>query len=118
VGIDEWAIAKGYNYGTIVIDLERREPIDVFAAREATATAAWLRAHPSIRIIARDRAGAYSDAARTALPAATQIADRWHLLGNLRDQVERMLNRLGLRCVAPRSRSPLTVRRWGVRDYH
>lgn len=95
VGIDDWAIARGHYYGTIVVDLERREPIEVFAGREATATAAWLRAHPSIRIIARDRAGAYSEAADIALPAATQVADRWHLLCNLRDQVERLLNRLG-----------------------
>ncbi|WP_309969110.1 transposase [Variovorax guangxiensis] len=95
MGIDDWAIAKGHHYGTIVVDLERREPIEVFAGREATAVAAWMRANPSIRVIARDRAGAYSEAADIALPAATQVSDRWHLLCNLRDNVERMLHRLG-----------------------
>ncbi|MDM0053750.1 ISL3 family transposase [Variovorax sp. J22R115] len=95
VGIDDWAIAKGHHYGTIVVDLERREPIEVFAGREATSVAAWLRANPSIRVVARDRAGAYSEAADTALPAAIQVSDRWHLLSNLRDNVERMLHRLG-----------------------
>ncbi|WP_162571625.1 ISL3 family transposase [Variovorax sp. SRS16] len=95
VGIDDWAIAKGHHYGTIVVDLERREPIEVFAGREATAVAAWMRANPSIRVVARDRAGAYSEAADIALPAATQVSDRWHLLSNLRDNVERMLHRLG-----------------------
>ncbi|MCY1234277.1 hypothetical protein D9M72_468550 [compost metagenome] len=58
VGIDDWAIARGHQYGTIIVDLERREPIAVFAGREATAVTAWMRAHSSIEIVARDRAGA------------------------------------------------------------
>ncbi len=95
VGIDDWAIKRGHHYGTIVVDLERREPIAVFAGREAAIVTAWLREHPSIRIVARDRAGAYSEAVHTALPAAKQVSDRWHLLCNLRDNVERMLHRLG-----------------------
>ena len=95
VGIDDWAIARGHRYGTIVVDLERREPIDVLEGREATGVADWLRAHPSIQIVARDRADAYAEAVATALPAAQQVSDRWHLLANLRDNVERMLQRLG-----------------------
>ena len=95
VGIDDWAIARGHHYGTIVVDLERREPIEVFTGRETTAVADWLRDTPSIRVVARDRAGAYSEAVAVALPAAQQVSDRWHLLGNLRDNVEKMLHRLG-----------------------
>lgn len=95
VGIDDWAISRGHRYGTIIVDLERRAPIDVLEGREATGVADWLRAHPSIKIVARDRAGAYSEAVETALPAAQQVSDRWHLLANLRDHVERMLQRLG-----------------------
>ena len=95
IGIDDWAIAKGHHYGTIVVDLERREPIEVFAGRETMAVAAWLREHPTIEVVARDRAGAYSEAVEIARPEATQVADRWHLLANLRATVERMLHRLG-----------------------
>jgi hypothetical protein len=95
VGIDDWAIARGHRYGTIVVDLERREPIEVFADRETTSVAEWLRANPTIEVVARDRAGAYSEAVEIALPAAQQVSDRWHLLSNLRDNVERMLHRLG-----------------------
>ena len=54
-----------------------------------------MRANPSIEIVARDRAGAYSEAAEIALPHAVQVCDRWHLLSNLRDNVERMLQRMG-----------------------
>jgi transposase len=73
VGIDDWAITRGHNYATIVVDLERREPIEVFIGRETDAVVAWMRANPSIEIIARDRAGAYSEAAEIALPQAEQV---------------------------------------------
>ena len=56
---------------------------------------AWMRAHPSIEIVARDRAGAYFEAVDITLPAAKQVSDRWHLLCNLRDNVERLMYRLG-----------------------
>ncbi|HVR48351.1 MAG TPA: transposase [Pseudorhodoferax sp.] len=85
VGIDDWAIARGHNYGTIIVDLERREPIEVLVGREATAATQWLRRNPSIEIVARDRAGAYSEAVSIALPHAQQVSDRWHLLSNMRD---------------------------------
>ncbi|MGJ7512254.1 transposase [Variovorax sp. GT1P44] len=98
------------------MDLERREPIEVFAGREATAVAAWMRANPSIRVVARDRAGAYSEAADIALPAATHVSDRWHLLSNLRDNVERMLHRLGPRLRHGAQQVPVGGVDWGARD--
>ena len=93
VGIDDWAITRGHRYGTIVVDLERRGPIAVLDGRESTSVADWLQRHPAIQVVARDRAGAYSDAAETAIPSAQQVADRWHLLVNLRETVERLLRR-------------------------
>ena len=65
VGIDEWAWRKGYgNYGTIIIDLERREVLDVMQDRTAERTANWFREHPEVEIITRDRCGLYSQGAR------------------------------------------------------
>src|SRR6202521_896735 len=66
IAIDDWAIKRGHRYGTAIVDLETRRPVEVLGGREATIVAGWLRQHPSVEIVARDRAGAYSDAARTA----------------------------------------------------
>ena len=93
VGIDDWAMKRGHRYGTVIVDLETRRPIEVLGAREATIVANWFRQHPSVEIVARDRAGVYSEAVRAANPGAQQVADRWHLLTNLREAVERLLGR-------------------------
>lgn len=82
IGIDDWAWRKGQRYGTMICDLERRQVIDLLPDREPATVEAWLRAHPGIRIIARDRNGGYGGAATRALPEAVQVADRWHLLEN------------------------------------
>jgi transposase len=83
VGIDDWAWRKGQRYGTIVCDLERGKVIDLLPDRSAESTAAWLRNHPGIEIVSRDRAGLYAQAVDRAAPRAIQVADRWHLLRNL-----------------------------------
>lgn len=93
IGVDDWAYCKGQRYGTLIVDLERRVPIDLLADREADTLTAWLKAHPGIEVIARDRASAYADAARCGAPQAVQVADRWHLLNNLQEAARRFLTR-------------------------
>jgi len=93
VGIDDWAWRKGQRYGTIVVDLERSDVIDLLPDRDADTVAAWLEAHPEVEVIGRDRSGAYAQAATEGASQAVQVADRWHLLKNLRESVERVLER-------------------------
>jgi transposase len=91
IGIDEWAWRKGMNYGTIFVDLERRRVADLLADRTTATTADWFKLHPETEIVSRDRAGMYADAARQGAPQARQVADRFHLLKNLREAIERQL---------------------------
>ncbi len=93
VGVDGWAIRKGQRYGTILIDLERGRVIDILPGRDGEALKDWLKRHPGVEVITRDRWPAYAQAATEAAPQARQVADRWHLLRNLREAVQRLLER-------------------------
>ncbi len=93
LGVDDWAKRKGQTYGTILVDLERRRPIDLLPDREAATLAAWLTAHPGVEVVSRDRFRAYQEGIASGAPTAVQVADRWHLLKNMTDALERWLNR-------------------------
>jgi transposase len=93
VGIDDFAFRRGQSYGTIVTDAASGQVIDVLPDREAATVQAWLAARPWIRVICRDRAGAYAQAGRDGAPQAIQVADRWHLRHNLGKYAARAVKR-------------------------
>lgn len=93
VGIDDWALRKGQRYGTVIVDLERRHILDVLPEYTPEQIAQWLREHPSIEVIARDRATIYTEAIAQGAPQAIQVADRWHLTQNMSTVLQEILAR-------------------------
>jgi transposase len=93
LGVDDWSWRKGESYGTVMVDLERREVVDVLPGRSAEETADWLSRHPNVEVVSRDRCGLYAQGIRHGAPQARQVADRFHLLQNLRERIEHQLSR-------------------------
>jgi transposase len=94
LGVDDWAQLRGRVYGTILVDLQRCRVVDLLEDRTAETLAQWLKAHLSVRTVARDRSREYIRGITLGAPQAQQVADRWHLLVNLRETLERLLDRL------------------------
>ncbi len=95
VGIDDWSWRKSWRYGTIIVDLERRQVVDILEDRSVASVAQWLKRHPSIEVVSRDRCGLYAQAAREGAPQASQVADRFHLIQNLRLAIEEQMSLSG-----------------------
>jgi transposase len=109
IGIDDWAWRRNQRYGTLICDLERRRTIAQLPDREPATAVAWLSGQVQIEVVARDRGGAYALAAARALPNATQVADRWHLMENasqafldaVRKSMRQIRNAIGAAIINP-----------------
>lgn len=93
LGVDDWAKRKGTHYGTILVDLETHRVIDLLPDRDAATFQTWLEARPGVEIISRDRGDSYTTGGKAGAPHALHIADRWHLIHNWAEVVERVMRR-------------------------
>ena len=91
LGIDDFALRRGRKYGTVLVDLQRHQVIDLLPDRKAETAKVWMQTHPEIKVVSRDRAADYATAARLGAPQAIEAADRFHLVKNLAEAVEKAL---------------------------
>ncbi|MBB3148533.1 transposase [Phyllobacterium trifolii] len=101
VGIDDWSWRHSSRYGTIMVDLERQSVVDVLDDRSVESAKAWLQERPTIEVVSRDRCGLYAQAAREGAPQARQVADRFHLVQNLRAAIKEQMSVYGHAHVRP-----------------
>ncbi len=108
LGVDDFALRKGCQYGTILVDLDQHHPIALLADHTAETLAHWLQAHPGVKILSRDRAKAYKRGMTEGAPDAIQVTDRFHLVQNWSEAIDRTLRhyRAELKAVDPRYRRP------------
>ncbi|MGX0966085.1 transposase [Bradyrhizobium japonicum] len=116
IGIDDWAWRRNHRYTSIICNLERRRVVTLLPDREPATAQAWLAAHPTIAIVARDRGGGYGEAAAKALPHAVQVADRWHFMENASraflDAVRKSMRQI--RSAIGATRVPAKPERWAI----
>lgn len=93
LGVDDFAFRRSQTYGTILVDLDTHRPIDVLPDRTADTLSRWLKEHPGVELISRDRSSEYARGASEGAPQAQQIVDRWHILNNIREVVQRIVSR-------------------------
>jgi len=92
MGVDDFALRRRHRYGTVIADLEEHKLIDLLPDRTAATLANWLRQYPRIEIVSRDRSPEYARGISEGAPQAVQVADRWHVLRNVREAGERLLD--------------------------
>ena len=98
LGVDDFAFRRGRSYGTLLVDLKSHRPVDLLPDRSADTLAGWLRAAiPGVEYLSRDRSAPEYARGASGAPTAQQIADRWHILKNLREVLERLLGRVHAR---------------------
>ncbi|MFC9817193.1 transposase [Streptomyces virginiae] len=105
VGGDEYATRKGRHYGTVLVDVATRRPVDLLPDREASTLAAWLAERPGIEVVCRDRAPFFAEGAAVGAPQAVQVADRWHLWHNMGKAAERAVAQ-HRRCLQVHAQAP------------
>ena len=93
VGIDDFSFRKGHAYGTLICDLITHQPLAILSDRTGETVTQWLKQHSQIQMVSRDGSITYREAIEKANPKIQQVSDRWHLMKNAREGLEKWLER-------------------------
>jgi len=104
LGVDDFGFRKGNASGTILVDLERHEIVDLLQGHSTELIEQWLRQRPGVEVASRDRSHVCREGISKGAPEAMQVADRWHLLHNLFQVLEEFL--LGKRTLLQKAAAP------------
>jgi transposase len=91
LGVDDFGFRKGNVPGTILVDLQCHRIVDLFEGHSAESIAQWLRRHPGVEVVSRDRSPVCREGINDGAPQARHVADRWHLLHGLTQVLEEFL---------------------------
>lgn len=91
LGVDDWGFQQKHPTGTLLIDLEHHRPVDVLLNSDEEVLTQWLQKHAGVEVIVRDRGAGYRKAAAKGAPHAQQVLDRWHVLKNLGEAIQKTL---------------------------
>jgi transposase len=91
IGIDDWTWRKGLSYGTIVIDLHHKRPIDLLGNRAESSFRSWMENHNKVSLVSRDRSTEYSSAIRSIDRPIIEVADKFHLIKNMSDRFTKLI---------------------------
>ncbi|MDD5294291.1 MAG: transposase, partial [Candidatus Izemoplasmatales bacterium] len=88
LGMDDFAFRKRYSYGTVFVNHDSHEIVDLIDSRDKEAVTAHLALFENAKKVTRDGSPLYRHAIGDALPDAKQISDKFHLLKNLIDALK------------------------------
>ncbi len=94
LGVDDFSFRRGRTFGTVLVDLERHQIKDLLPDRQKETAATWMKTHPEITHVSRDRSSEYASAVSAGAPQAIQVADRFHVAKNLSEAVQQLLARV------------------------
>jgi transposase len=94
LGLDDFSLRRGRTFGTVLVDLQRQQIVDLLPDRQNDTAAAWMQTHPEITHVSRDRSSEYASAVAAGAPQAIQVADRFHVAKNLSEAVQQLLARV------------------------
>ena len=79
LGVDDWAFRRTVSHGTMLVDLQDHQVVDLLPDRSASSLESWLKAHPGVQLISRDRSGEYALKDVAMVPNSTGRVWSWAL---------------------------------------